>query len=125
MNIKENSNAIFCEAQTMLYHFVIQQSLVLLIYKKLDLIPNIIELSYLWDLIQWCYPSVYKDINDLPAVKRILFNKDCFVKSYPKSNDYIINCTLEDIKELDSFCDMIYSFAKEEVKDSSLIIELQ
>ncbi|EHO07931.1 hypothetical protein [Myroides odoratimimus] len=125
LNIKENSNAIFCEAQTMLYHFVIQQSLVLLIYKKLDLIPNIIELSYLWDLIQWCYPSVYKDINDLPAVKRILFNKDCFVKSYPKSNDYIINCTLEDIKELDSFCDMIYSFAKEEVKDSSLIIELQ
>ncbi|MDM1521526.1 hypothetical protein HX087_17295, partial [Myroides odoratimimus] len=124
LNIKENSNAIFCEAQVMLYHFVIQQSLVLLIYKKLEFIPSIIDVNYLYDLIQWCYPSVYKNINDLPAVKRILFNKDCFVKYYPKPNDFIADCTLEDIKELDSFCDMIYSLTKEEVKDSSLLIEL-
>lgn len=124
LNIKENSNAIFCEAQVMLYHFVIQQSLVLLIYKKLEFIPSIIDVNYLYDLIQWCYPSVYKNINDLPAVKKILFNKDCFVKYYPKPNDFIADCTLEDIKELDSFCDMIYSLTKEEVKDSSLLIEL-
>lgn len=121
LNIKENSNEIFCEAQAMLYHFVIQQSLVLLIYKKLELIPSIIDLNYLWDLIQWCYPSVYKEIDDLSAVKRILFNKDCFVKSYPKPNDFIVDCTLDDIKEVDTFCDVIYSFTKEKIKDSSFI----
>ncbi|MCC9043308.1 hypothetical protein LNQ81_11560 [Myroides sp. M-43] len=122
LNIKENSDERFCEAQAMLYHFVIQQSLLLLVYKKLDLIPNIINLSYLWDLIQWCYPSIYKDISDLPTVRKVLFNKDCFIKYYPKPNEFIVDCTLEDIKELDSFCDMIYSFTKEELKDSSLSI---
>ncbi|MEC4036563.1 hypothetical protein [Myroides odoratimimus] len=119
LNIKENSNATFCEAQAMLYHFVIQQSLVLLIYRKLDFISSIIDLNYLWDLIQWCYPSVYKDINELPTVKKMLFNKDCFVKYYPKPNDFIFDSTLEDIKELDSFCDMIYSFTKKELGDNS------
>ncbi|MFM9402579.1 hypothetical protein ACKLNQ_11635 [Myroides odoratimimus] len=119
LNIKENSNATFCEAQAMLYHFVIQQSLVLLIYRKLDFISSIIDLNYLWDLIQWYYPSVYKDINELPTVKKMLFNKDCFVKYYPKPNDFIVDSTLEDIKELDSFCDMIYSFTKKELGDNS------
>jgi len=42
----------------------------------------------------------------------ILFNKGSFVRYYPRLNDFIVDYSLEDIKELDSFCDMIYSFTK-------------
>ncbi|MGL5277247.1 hypothetical protein [Myroides sp.] len=124
ISLKQNFEKQFCETQAMHYHFVLQQSLILLIYNKLDFIPNIIGLKYLWDLIQWCYPTVYKDLEDISVVKRVLFDNDSFVKSYPKQNDYISNCTIEDIKELDTFCGMIYTLTKEELKNSNSIIDV-
>ncbi|MEC4054538.1 hypothetical protein VSP10_17345 [Myroides odoratimimus] len=123
LNIKDNNKEVFCEAQATLYHFVIQQSLVLLIYNKLEVKPNIIGLKYLWDLIQWCHPSIYTDIDNMSVIRKALFNNS-FVRSYPKSNGHVINCSLEDIKELDIFCSMIYSLTKKELGDnSSLSVE--
>lgn len=124
VSIKQNIEEHFCETQAMLYHYILQQSLILLIYNKLSFIPNIIELRYLWNMIQWFYPSVYKDLDEITITKQILFNTDSFVKSYPKQNDYISNCTVEDIKELDTFCGMIYTLTKEELKKSNSIIDV-
>lgn len=124
VSIKQNVEEQLCETQAMLYHYILQQSLILLIYNKLSFIPNIIELRYLWNMIQWFYPSVYKDLEELTVIKQIIFNTDSFVKSYPKQNDYISNCTSEGIKELDTFCSMIYTLTKEELKKSNSIIDV-
>lgn len=96
------------EMHLILYKQFLTQSFLAIIYSELNIIPHILNLKYLWDILEWCYPEIHQKINNNPFLKEILFKEIEILVQYPKPQNYVFNFSEEEMSEVSIFCKEVY-----------------
>lgn len=100
------------EVHFILYRHALHHTLLAIIYSKLNMVPNIQSTSYLWEIVEWCYPQFYQENIITTVTKKLLFDHYDFEKSYPKEKKSTFDFSHEDLTATLNFCKTTYTFAK-------------
>ncbi|MEC4028953.1 hypothetical protein [Myroides odoratimimus] len=101
------------DADVILYKYTLQQLAMAILFAKMDYMPQVHTVSYLWRLIQWYAPELNLVIDCDKEIREMLFDNYTSLRNYPSIKFPTVKYTEEQWSRVYYFICKIYEFAKE------------